>query len=194
VTGHMSIERGRFDFLSKRFEFGESSVVLQEDALQSRLSLEAVRQTSELKAVVEITGTLERPEIKLTSEPNLPEDEVLSRILFGRSPTQLTAIETARLAVAISQLSGGGGFDLFGSLENAIGLDRLEIGQNDTGKTQLTTGKYLSDDVYLEVRTAAEGTPSVAVEWQVRDNVSVEAETLPDEGERLSVQWKKDFD
>lgn len=194
VTGQMSIDRGRFDFLSKRFEFRESSVVLREDTLQSRLYLEAVRETSELTALVTITGTLERPEIKLTSEPNLPEDEVLSRILFGRSPTQLTAIETARLAAAISQLSGGGGFDLFGSLENAIGLDTLEIGQNDTGQTQLTTGKYLSDDVYLEVRTAAEGTPGIAVEWQVRDNVSVEAETLPDEGQRLSVRWKKDFD
>lgn len=194
VTGQMSIERGRFDFLSKRFEFRESAVTLREDVLQSRLSLEAVRQTSELTAVVAIGGTLERPEIKLTSEPNLPEDEVLSRILFGRSPTQLTAIETARLAAAISQLSGGSGFDLFGTLENAIGLDTLEIGQNVTGQTQLTTGKYLSDDVYLEVRTAAEGTPGLAVEWQVRDNISLEAETLPNERQRLSVQWKKDFD
>jgi translocation and assembly module TamB len=194
VTGQMSVDRGRFDFLSKRFEFRESTVTLRENVLQSRLSLEAVRQTTELTAVVAITGTLERPEIKLTSEPNLPEDEVLSRILFGRSPTQLSAIETARLAAAISQLSGGSGFDLFGTLENAIGLDTLEIGQNDTGQTQLTTGKYLSDDVYLEVRTAAEGTPGVAVEWQVRDNVSLEAETLPNERQRLSVQWKKDFD
>lgn len=194
VTGQMSIDRGRFDFLSKRFEFRESVVTLHENALQSRLSLEAVRQTSELTAVVAITGTLERPEIKLTSEPNLPEDEVLSRILFGRSPTQLTAIETARLAAAISQLSGGSGFDLFGTLENAIGLDTLEIGQNDTGQTQLTTGKYLSDDVYLEVRTAAEGAPGLAVEWQIRDNISLEAETSPNERQRLSVQWKKDFD
>lgn len=194
VTGQMSIDRGRFDFLSKRFEFRESRVTLREDILQSSLSLEAVRQTSELTAVVAIGGTLERPEITLTSEPNLPEDEVLSRILFGRSPTQLSAIETARLAAAISQLSGGSGFDLFGTLENAIGLDTLEIGQNTTGQTQLTTGKYLSDKVYLELRTAAEGTPSVAVEWQVRDSVSVEAETVPNEGQRLSLQWKKDFD
>ena len=81
-----------------------------------------------------------------------------------------------------------------GSLENAIGLDSLDIGQNDLGQTQLTTGKYLSDDVYLEVRTAAEGTPSVAVEWQVRDNIAVEAETVPNESQRLSIQWQKDFD
>lgn len=194
ITGEMSIERGRFNFLGKRFEFRDSSIILRDEIMQSVLALEAVRTTPDLTAVARVQGTFERPEIELTSEPTLPEDEVLSRILFGRSPTQLTALETARLAAALAQLSGGSGFDLFGSLESAIGLDTLDIGQSDTGQTQLTTGKYLSDDVYLEVRTAAEGTPSVAVEWQVRDNISVEAETVPNESERLSIQWKKDFD
>jgi translocation and assembly module TamB len=70
----------------------------------------------------------------------------------------------------------------------------LEIGQNETGQTQLTTGKYLSENVYLEVRTASEGSPGLAVEWQVRDNISLEAETSPNERQRLSIQWKKDFD
>ncbi|MEM9599516.1 MAG: translocation/assembly module TamB domain-containing protein [Pseudomonadota bacterium] len=194
VTGEMTIDRGRFDFLGKRFELRDSSVLLRDDILQSILALEAVRSTSDLTAVVQVTGTLERPEIDLTSEPTLPEDEVLSRVIFGRSPTQLSAIETARLAAALTQLSGGSGFDLFGNLEDAIGLDTLEVGQSEAGQTQLTTGKYLSDDVYLEVRTAAEGTPGIAVEWQVRDNISLEAETQPNERQRLSVQWKKDFD
>jgi autotransporter translocation and assembly factor TamB len=194
ITGDMSVDRGRFDFLSKRFEFRDSSVTIRDDIMQSALNFEAIRRTPDLTAVVSISGTLDRPEIDLRSEPNLPEDEVLARILFGRSPTQLSAIEAARLAAALAQLSGGSGFDLFGSLENAIGLDTLDIGRNDTGQTQLTTGKYLSDNVYLEVRTAAEGTPGIAVEWQVRDNITVEGETVPNERERLSVQWKKDFD
>jgi autotransporter translocation and assembly factor TamB len=194
VTGTMSVERGRFDFLSKRFEFRDSNIILRDDIMTSNLALEAVRRTSDLTAVVNIGGTFERPEIDLTAEPTLPDDEILSRILFGRSPTQLTAIETARLAAALTQLSGGSGFDLFGSLENAVGLDTLEIDQNELGQAQLTTGKYLADDVYLEVRSAAEGTPGVAVEWQVRDNIALEAETVPNESERLSIQWKRDFD
>ncbi len=194
ISGEASIARGRFDFLSKRFVFRDSRIDLQTDVLQSRLSVEAVRETSDLTALVRIKGTVERPEIDLTAEPTLPEDEVLSRILFGRSPTQLSTIETARLAAALAQLSGGGGFDLLGSLENAIGLDTLDIGTNDTGKAQLTTGKYLSDDVYLEVRSSVEGTPGVAVEWQARRNVTVEAETVPGESQSVSVQWKKDFD
>ena len=194
ISGTAGLDRGRFDFLGKRFTFRESDLFLESDVLQSRLDVEAVRETADLTAVVRITGTAERPEIELTSEPELPEDEVLSRILFGRSPTQLSAIEAARFAAALAQLSGGGGLDLLGSLENAVGLDTLDIGQNETGQAQLTTGKYLSDDVYVEVRTTAEGTPGVAVEWEARRNVTVEAETVPGESESISVQWRKDFD
>ena len=194
VTGEAGFARGRFDFLGKRFQFRESTMTLDTDILQSRLNLEAVRETPDFTALVQITGTVERPDIELSSEPQQPEDEVLSRVLFGRSPTQLSAIEAARFAAALAQLSGGSGFDLLGSVENAIGLDTLDIGQSDTGQTQLTTGKYLSDDVYVEVRSAAEGTPGIAVEWQARRNVTVEAETVPGESQSLSVQWRKDFD
>ena len=194
ITGEAGFARGRFDFLGKRFQFRESTLVLETDILQSRLNLEAVRETADFTALVRITGTVERPDIELSSEPEQPEDEVLSRVLFGRSPTQLSAIEAARFAAALAQLSGGSGFDLLGSVENAIGLDTLDIGQNETGQTQLTTGKYLSDDVYVEVRSAAEGTPGVAVEWQARRNVTVEAETVPGESQSVSVQWRKDFD
>jgi translocation and assembly module TamB len=119
---------------------------------------------------------------------------VISRILFGRSASQLTTIETARLAAALAQLSGGGGFDLLGGLENALGLDTLDFGQSDDGQTQLTTGKYLTDNVYVEVRSAAEGTPGLAVEWTPRRNISLEVETAPGERQGIAVQWQKDFD
>lgn len=194
VSGTATIDRGRFSLLGKRFMFRESTVTIVDEIMQSRLDMEAVRETTDFTALVTLSGTVERPEIELTAEPSLPEDEVLSRILFGRSPTQLTALETARLGAALAQLSGGSGFDVLGSLENAVGLDTLDIGQTTGGQTQLTTGKYLSDDVYLEVRSTAEATPGVAVEWQARPNISVEAETVPGESQGVSIQWKKDFD
>lgn len=194
LSGDAKITRGRFDFLGKRFELDDSKIVFNDVIMNSRLDVAAIRETSDLTATVAVTGTLSRPEIALESTPQLPEDEVISRILFGRSATQLTTIETARLAAALAQLSGGGGFDLFGGLENALGLDTLDFGQSDSGQAQVTTGKYLSDNVYVEVRGAAEGTPSVAVEWTPRKNIAIEAETAPGETQRVSVQWQKDFD
>ena len=116
-------------------------------------------------------------------------------MLFGRSPTQLTALETARLAAALAQLSGGGGgFNLLGGIEQALGLDTFDIGSGADGGTQVTSGKYLTDNVYLEVRSGAAGAPGVAIEWEPFNNIEVEAATGSEQGQQLSVQWKRDFD
>ncbi len=194
LAGSASIVRGRFDFLGKRFELKDSQIIFNDTVLDSQLDVKAVRETQDFTAAVTVTGAVGRPSVTLTSEPSLPEDEVLSYILFGRSAAQLSTLETARLAAALAQLSGGGGFDLMGGLETSLGLDTLDFSNSATGKTQLTTGKYLSDDVYVEVRSSVEGSPGLAVEWTPRQNIAVEAETSPGDTQRVSVQWKKDFD
>ncbi|WP_084397009.1 translocation/assembly module TamB domain-containing protein [Henriciella aquimarina] len=195
ITGQASVVRGRFDLLGKRFRFTDSTVRLAQELGQSRLDISAVHDAKDdITAILNVTGTIDRPDISLTSDPVLPEDEVLSRVLFGRSPTQLSALETARLAAALAQLSGGGGFDLLGGLEQALGLDTFDLGSGSSGDVQVTSGKYLTEDVYLEVRSGAAGAPGVAIEWEPLSNIEVEAATSTEDGQQLSVQWKRDFD
>lgn len=197
ITGEAEIVRGRFDLIGKRFEFGESTVRLSPDLGESRLAVRAEHETrDDITAILNVVGTVSRPEIELTSEPVLPEDEVLSRVLFGRSPTQLTALETARLAAALAQLSGGGGFDLLGGIETALGLDTFDVGSGASGGVEVTSGKYLTDNVYLEVRSGATGAPGIAIEWEPIENIEVEAATNTgeDQGQELSIQWTRDFD
>ncbi|WP_300381370.1 translocation/assembly module TamB domain-containing protein [Henriciella sp.] len=197
IIGQASIVRGRFDFIGKRFEFAESSVRLVPDMEQSRLDVSATHETKDdILAILNVVGTLNSPEVVLTSEPALPEDEVLSRVLFGRSPTQLSGLEAARLAAALAQLSGGGGgFNLLGGIETALGLDTFDIGSDADGGTQVTSGKYLTENVYLEVRSGASGSAGVAIEWEPINNIEVEAATGDaEQGQQLSVQWKRDFD
>ena len=194
INGEGRIVRGRFELLGKRFSFVDSVIRFDGDPMTARLDIEAERDTGEFLAKVNITGTPRRPEVSLSAEPDLPEDEVLSRVLFGRSPSQLTGLEAARLAAALAQLSGGGGFDLMGGLENLTGLDRVDVTQDASGQFMVATGRYLTDDVYLEVTSNASGSPGVSVEWEARDNISIGAETVAGEGQNLSIQWKKDFD
>ena len=195
ITGEASIVRGRFDLIGKRFQFAESTVQLVPEIGSSRLNVAARHETrDDILAILRVDGTIDRPDITLTSEPVLPEDEVLSRVLFGRSPAQLTALETARLAAALAQLSGGGGFDLLGGIERALGLDTFDVGSGTEGDVQVTSGKYLTDNVYLELRTGGSGAPGVAIEWEPLENIEVEAATTTEEGQQLSVQWTRDFD
>lgn len=194
INGRAEIVRGRFELLGKRFTFTESDVMINGDPMLARLNITAERQTDDILARVQITGTPENPDISLTAEPNLPDDEVLSRVLFGRSPSQLTGLEAARLAAALATFGGGGGFDLIGGIEQIAGLDTLDVSQNSSGQFMVTTGRYISDNVYLEVSSSANGSPGLSVEWEPRDNIAVGAETMPGQGQSFSIQWKRDFD
>jgi autotransporter translocation and assembly factor TamB len=194
ISGEVKVVRGVFDLLGKRFELSPTTMVLEDDIGASSLNIVAEREADGFTYTVTVSGTADRPEIELSSTPELPEDEVLSRVLFGRSPSQLTGLEAARLAAALAQSTGGGGFDLLGGLEQQLGLDRLSLDASDDGATSLTTGKYLAEDVYVEVQTGRSGAPGLSIEWQPLDNLEVEAETAPDEGQTLSLKWKRDFD
>ena len=194
IDGRADIVRGRFELLGKRFDFVDSTVFLEGAPMDARLDITAERETNELLSRVSITGTPQRPEIELNSVPELPQDEVLSRVLFGRSPSQLTGLEAARLAAALAQMGGGGGFDLLGGIEQLAGLDSLDVRQNNSGQFEVATGRYLSEDVYLEVTSDALGNAGVSVEWEPRENVSVTADTTPGEGENLTIEWTRDFD
>lgn len=194
VVGRAEIIRGRFSLLGKRFVFQDSTITMNGDPMAAALDITAAREADDITAYVSVSGTPRRPQIDLRAEPDVPEDEVLSRILFGRSPSELSALEAARLATALTQLSGGKGFDLLGGLEDSLGLDTLDLGQSQAGDFEVTTGKYISNDVYVELTTGSDGNPGLSLEWEPLDNITIGAETIPGEGQDVSIKWKRDFE
>ncbi|MFN3514010.1 MAG: translocation/assembly module TamB domain-containing protein [Phenylobacterium sp.] len=194
LSGTARVVRGDYDFAGKRFEFDERGVVYLATSPEAiRLDLTATREDPALTAVVRVRGTAARPEITLTSEPVLPNDEVLSQVLFGRSASQLSALEAAQLASALSALAGGGGFDVIGNLRSFAGLDRLALAGGDESGVTVAGGKYLTDDVYLELIGGGREGPVAQVEWQVRRNLSIISRIAGQGDGRLAVRWRRDY-
>ena len=146
-----------------------------------------------MKVTVRIRGTAARPEITLVSSPSLPNDEVLAKVLFERSASQLSPVEAAQLASALSSLTGGGGLDVIGNLKSFAGLDRLAFGGGQQSGVTVSGGKYLTDDVYLELTGGGREGPSAQVEWRIRKNLSILSRLAGQSGNRLAVRWRKDY-
>ncbi|MEL7481723.1 MAG: translocation/assembly module TamB domain-containing protein, partial [Pseudomonadota bacterium] len=196
LTGTAEIVRGDIDFVGRVFQFTDSTVRFNGPPTDARLSVRAERDTPALTAGVNVTGTVTAPEFAVTSDPDLPEDEILSRVLFGRSPAQLTALEAAQLAAAVARLSGGGGagFDLVGPVQDALGVDRLDFGVSEEGDASVGVGEYIGDDVYVELRTNARGDTGVAVEWTPLRSLAIGTELGAAAEPRFTVRWRRDFD
>ena len=193
LSGEARMVRGEYDFAGKRFEFDDDGTVRLATQLDRiRLDLTAVREDPTLTAVVKVQGTAAKPEITLTSKPELPQDEVLSQVLFGSSAANLTPIEAAQLASALAALAGGGGFDVIGNLRSLAGLDRLSFAESATGMT-VSGGKYVTDDVYVEIIGGGREGPSAQVEWRVRRALSLVSKIGSQGDAQLSVRWRRDY-
>ncbi len=193
LTGVANLVLGSYDFAGKRFDFDQrGSIKLGTTPEDIRLDLSATLQEPTLTAVVRVTGTAAKPEIKLSSTPVLPQDEVLSEVLFGSSAAQLGPSQAAELASALASLAGGGGFDVLGRLRQFAGLDRLALGAGVTG-TGVAGGKYISDNVYVELIGGGREGPAASVEWRVRKNFSIVSEVGAQGDAQLSVQFRKNY-
>lgn len=194
LSGTARVVRGFYDFAGQRFDIDERSTVrLGSAADQIRLDLTATRADPTLTAVVRVKGTAAKPEVTLSSTPVLPQEEVLARVLFGVSAAQLSPAQSAQLASALASLVGGGGFDLIGNLRQFAGLDRLALGGSQASGTTVSGGKYLTDNVYLELTGGGRTGPTAQVEWRVRRDLSLVSMVGAQGDARLSVRFRKDY-
>ncbi|MEO0882900.1 MAG: translocation/assembly module TamB domain-containing protein [Pseudomonadota bacterium] len=194
IRGEANIVRGNYTFATQRFDFVDSTVLLRPGDEPVSLDIRAEREDADVTAIVEISGTPDRPVIELSSQPSLPEDEILARVLFGASPTELTPVQAARLASTLASLAGGGGFDVLGNIESALFLDRIDLTETVDGAAVLSTGKFVAPNVYVEVQNQSDGVAGVSVEWEPFNNISVAGETDSEGGQEISLRWARDFD
>lgn len=224
ISGQMNLVRGSFTMAGKDFVLKEGTLTfIAADKVDPVLNLRAEYAGRDLTAVLLLDGPVSRPAIKLTSTPELPQDEVLARILFGTSVEQLGALEAVQLAAAVASLSGsGGGLDVMDMARSRLGLDRLRfqsgsstglgstitgiggIGQPNgtpsstnldrTRGSLVAGGKYITNNIYLEVETAtATGQSRAKVKIDISEHFSVESDVGSDNSSGAGIKWEKDY-
>ena len=172
LNGRADLVRGNYEFAGRGFRLERGIIRFRgESPPDPLLDIRAEAQVQGLDAAVLVRGSGLRPEITFSSVPQLPQDELLSRILFGTSITNLSAAEAVQLASAVAALqSGSGSLDPINAVRRAVGLDRLRIVPADvaTGqKTAVSAGKYIGRKLYVEVITDGQGYSATRVEYQV---------------------------
>jgi translocation and assembly module TamB len=162
------------------------------------LDVNATATATDITAQVVITGRASAPKIVLTSTPELPQDEVIARVLFNKSFGQLSAFEAIQLAQSVGQLAGiGGGPGILDTVRNTLGIDRLELLSGESGEglsgAGVAAGRYVSRDVYVgaEQRVGEAGS-RVVVEIDLTDNLKVHTDvgTTSGAGVGLLYEWE----
>lgn len=219
LTGFLAPVRGSFDFIGRSFSFGDSEIRF-DGSMNPLLNLDLDYKTTQFTAQVLITGTARRPRLNLSSIPEVPKDEIMSQILFGKDTSSLSRYEAIQAAAAVASFMSGdlGALDMLTKARDTLGLDSLRVGSSDADRKKsytaprdasqqgkvsensssmsptLEAGKYITDKIYVGVEQGMDpGTgTTVHVTIDVLPNVSLEGRTSS-ESSGIGINWKKDY-
>lgn len=194
LFGEARAIRGTLALSGQPFEIEDARILFSGDPLDAQINLSAVRDTADLSARIRMTGTARDPEIAFSSDPALPEDEILPQVLFGHSVEDLSALEAAQLAASLAALSGRASLDLVDAARAAAGLDRFNVRQDETGGFLVAGGVYLTREVYVEVARTGLGQAQTRVEWTIRPRLVLITSFLTNGDQRVSLRWRRESD
>ena len=172
IAGEANLIRGEVDFAGRSFDLTRGIIRFAgQSPVNPSLDIVADANVDDVDAQILVQGRGLAPQISFASNPSLPQDELLSRLLFGGSITDLSAIEAVQLGAAVAGLQdGGNGLNPINAIRDAAGLDRLRILPADvtTGRgTAVAAGKYLTRRAFVEVVTDGQGYSATQLEYRI---------------------------
>lgn len=190
--GNLELIRGRVDLLGKRFDLTEGLVELQGSLIPI---LRLVAQTTQdgVTTYIIIDGEARDPEITFESSPEMPEEEVLSQLLFGRGLSDISPLQAAQLANALAVLAGRGGEGIVSKLRNQVGLDDLDLQTDDDGNVEVRAGKYLSDNLYTDVSVGNTGKSTINLNLDITESLRARGSVDSDGDSAIGIYFERDY-
>lgn len=185
ATGQIQVAKGRYASYGVNLDINRGNLIFNGGPInQPVLDILALRTAGEIKAGVLVTGTPKQPQVKLYSEPTLPDTDILSYIVLGRPIGADGNRNGALMTAAGALLSQGESVVLQEKLKDKLGLDILDInaGNGDAKSSVITTGKYLSPDLYISFgyslfnnNSEVKLRYSLSPRWEVESNFGTES-------------------
>ncbi len=207
LEGGFMLRRGTLAVLDRRLDLNRANISFDAGGIMPNLDVLATTRATDVDVNVAVEGPARDPKISFTSNPELPADEVLARLLFGRRGGELSPFQMLQLAEALSgatgrPLPGPGG--VMERIRRTLALDRLSIGQEKEGDQRagqepgatLETGRYVADGVFVGLKQSADGgPPRVGVQIDLTPRLRLEAESGGNSlaGDRVGVAFEIEY-
>jgi len=204
IGGEITLVRGEFSFSGKRFTLERGVVRFDGDVRPDPL-IDAVAEyrTRALTARIAVFGLASEPKLTITSQPPLPESEILAQVLFGKSSAKLGPVEAVQLAAAVEALARGESMseNVLDFTRTLLGLDTLTVqpASDADDESSIAVGRYVGDRVYIGAKQGLgdAGGQAGTVEVEIAPGISIESEIGQDRNAgtqgSLGLKWKWDY-
>ncbi|GGD36190.1 translocation/assembly module TamB domain-containing protein [Sinisalibacter lacisalsi] len=192
AQGGFQLIRGRLDLLGNRLALTEGTVTLA-GSLDPYLRIVAETEASGALVRIVLEGPASNPDVRFTSSPDLPEDEILARLVFGRGIEQISPFQALKLASAVARLAGQGGAGTVDRLRQGFGLDDLDVTTDAEGNTAVRAGTYITENIYTDVTVGQDGNAEINLNLTITPNITARGRVSGSGGSALGVFFEKDY-
>ncbi|MCB2066087.1 MAG: translocation/assembly module TamB domain-containing protein [Erythrobacter sp.] len=199
LGGSVSIvpRQGFYSFAGTRFSITRGNIAFDQNVpIDPRIDLLAETDVNDLAVSVTVRGNASQPDVIFASTPALPEEELLARLLFGGSITDLSATDAVQLASAVASLRGGAGMGPINRLRSSIGLDRLRLVPADPAlgrNTALALGENFGRRFYVEIITDGAGYNATDLEFRVTGWLNLLASVSTVGRHQVAAEVRRDY-
>ena len=192
AVGQFNLRRGSITIIGKRIEITRGRLTFT-GGLTPQIDFVAETTSSDATLQIKVAGPAAQPSFSFSSQPQLPADEVLSRLLFSKPSGGLSAFQAIMLAQTVAQFTGGGnGIDVFDKLRKSLGVDTLDIREDKNG-VSAGVSRYISDNISVGVRAGAKpGQTTVGVKIDLTRRIRAVGEVSADgkTSVGVGVEWE----
>jgi translocation and assembly module TamB len=175
AAGELEVRTGKYEVYGRELEVERGKLVFTGGPVSDPgVDLRASRELPGYKVGVIARGPLRKPQLSLFSEPSLPQAQIASMLVVGRSSIQG---DPGAAEGGPSATEEGGAF-LAGQLGKYVGLDDVGVTQDAESGTELVIGKYLSSRLYVSYGISlVEEINTLKLRYTIGDRWTVSAES-----------------
>ncbi len=198
ISGKLNSIRGRYEEFGKNLYLKKAELLFEGKVPPSPfLNIIGSITQSDVEIKVILTGSVKNPLLRIESIPIMPQEDVLSLLLFGKTATKITPIQVIQLAASLKKLLGKGGsiIDPLGKIRNLFGVDNISVTNNTVNDdTTIGVGKYIGNKVYFEVERGIQaGSEKAHVEIEISPRIFIESDTSATSESSLGINWKYEY-
>ncbi|MCO4888823.1 translocation/assembly module TamB [Cupriavidus sp. WGtm5] len=198
ATGTVRVTDGTYEAFGRKLDIERGIINFNGPIDNPNMNIRAMRRNQEVEAGVEVTGTVRLPRVRLVSEPNVPDEDKLSWLMFGYGAESAGAGQQRQLS---GSALGGAALGLIGGragkgIVSHFGIDEFSIGPSTAGLNDqqvVSMGKAITERMsvgYEQSLTSASNV--VKLTWQFSRRWSLIAKGGSING--LSVLFNRRFD
>ena len=150
ATGELQVKDGQYTALARKLDIERGRLIFSGGLLvDPAVDIRAVKEFPDVKAGVNVRGTLREPRLSFFSEPSIPQSQIVSLLLAGGSLQSAQDQDRAGTPGATQEVAGQAAALLVSQLGSKLGIPDISVESDLSNETSLVLGKYLSPRLYV---------------------------------------------